>query len=155
LFDVEVAGAPPVRESDYFNGGSEARVVEIDGWKFGLSICYDLRFAELYLRYAREKADVILVPSAFLVPTGEAHWHVLLRARAIEAQCFVAAPAQSGEHHSDSQVRKTYGHSLVVDPWGKVLAELKESPQIQVVELDRELITKARRQIPMGGHRRL
>jgi nitrilase len=154
LFDVDVEGAPRVRESDFFHGGSEPRMVEIKGWKFGLSICYDLRFAELYLRYA-QKADVILIPSAFLVPTGEAHWHVLLRARAIETQCFVAAPAQSGEHRSDSQVRKTYGRSMVVDPWGKVLAELKESPQIQVIELDRELILQARRQIPMEGHRRL
>jgi deaminated glutathione amidase len=115
LFDVDVPGAPPVRESEHFNQGSDARILDFKGWKIGLSICYDLRFAELYLHYA-QKVDLILIPSAFLVPTGEAHWHVLLRARAIEAQCFVAAPAQMGEHISASgQIRRTYGHSLVVD----------------------------------------
>lgn len=154
LFDVEVAGAPPVRESDHFSGGDQPRLIELDGWKIGLSICYDLRFAELFLHYA-QKADLILIPSAFLVPTGEAHWHVLLRARAIETQAFVVAPAQSGEHKSEGQSRRTYGHSLVVDPWGRVMAELEESPQIRVVELDRQLIEKARTQIPMAGHRRL
>lgn len=154
LFDVDVIGSPPVRESDAFAPGQAPQVVEIKGWKFGLSICYDLRFAELYLHYA-QKVDVILVPSAFLVPTGEAHWHVLLRARAIENQCFVAAPAQSGEHHSGTQVRKTYGHSLVVDPWGKIITELKESPEIRVVELNKEAIGKVRSQIPMSAHRRL
>lgn len=154
LFDVDVPGAPPVRESDHFANGSEPRMIELNGWKIGLSICYDLRFAELYLKYA-QKADLILVPSAFLVPTGEAHWHVLLRARAIEAQAFVAAPAQSGEHRSADQLRKTYGHSLVVDPWGRILAESEESPQIRVVELDKSAIAKVRAQIPMAGHRRL
>ena len=154
LFDVDVEGAPSVRESDYFEGGRAPSIVEINGWKFGLSICYDLRFAELYLNYS-QKVDVLLIPSAFLVPTGEAHWQVLLRARAIESQCFVAAPAQSGEHRSGDQVRRTYGHSLVVDPWGHVVNECLESPQVHVVELDRDLITKARAQIPMAGHRRL
>jgi len=154
LFDVEVEGAPPVRESDFFTSGSGTKVLELGGWKFGLSICYDLRFSELYSQYA-QKVDAILVPSAFLVPTGEAHWHVLLRARAIESQCFVAAPAQTGDHKSESQVRKTYGHSLVIDPWGKIMLELKDSPEIHVIELSRELIAKARQQIPMAGHRRL
>jgi deaminated glutathione amidase len=154
LFDVDVAGAPPVRESEHFTRGSEPKMLELDGWKIGLTICYDLRFAELYLRYA-QKVDLILVPAAFLVPTGEAHWHVLLRARAIETQAYVAAPAQSGEHRSAAQVRKTFGHSLVVDPWGRIVAELEESPRIRVVELDRAQIEKARAQIPMAGHRRL
>jgi predicted amidohydrolase len=154
MFDVDVIGAPPVRESDHFVRGEKPAVVEINGWKFGLSICYDLRFAELYLHYAQQ-VDVILIPSAFLVPTGEAHWHTLVRARAIEAQCFVAAPAQSGAHRSGSEVRHTYGHALMVDPWGKVLAELSDSPEVQVIELQREALEKVRRQIPMGGHRRL
>ncbi|MBX3021463.1 MAG: carbon-nitrogen hydrolase family protein [Bdellovibrionales bacterium] len=154
LFDVDVPGAPPVRESDHFEAGEAPKQIEIDGWNFGLSICYDLRFAELYLKYA-QKADVILVPSAFLVPTGEAHWHTLLRARAIENQCYMAAPAQSGEHRSRGQVRHTYGHSLVVDPWGQVLADLTGSPEVRVVELQREAIHKVRRQIPMSDHRRL
>lgn len=156
LFDVDVAGAPPVRESDGFHRGVEPAVVEIDGWKFGLSICYDLRFSELFVRYA-QKVDAILIPSAFLVPTGEAHWHVLVRARAIECQCFVAAPAQSGEHVSvqGGSGRSTFGHSLVVDPWGKIITELTRGPEMHVTELNRELIEKTRRQIPMSGHRRL
>jgi predicted amidohydrolase len=157
LFDVDVEGAPRVRESDHFVNGSEAVLIDFRGWKLGLSICYDLRFPELYLNYAQE-ADLILVPSAFLVPTGEAHWHVLLRARAIESQCYVAAPAQSGEHisHLDSaQVRKTFGHSLIVDPWGHVLEEIASGLDIRTVELARTAIEKARRQIPMKAHRRL
>lgn len=154
LFDVDVPGAPPSRESDHFEPGQAPSVVDVNGWRFGLSICYDLRFAELYLKYA-QAVDVILVPSAFLVPTGQAHWHVLLRARAIENQCFVAAPAQSGEHRSGESVRRTYGHSLVVDPWGVILAELESAPEVRVVALARKDIDRVRRQIPMSEHRRL
>ncbi len=156
LFDVDVVGAPPVRESETFAPGRESAVVDVGGWKFGLSICYDLRFSELYSRYA-QSVDVILIPSAFLVPTGEAHWQVLVRARAIESQCYVAAPAQGGVHVSQQggPGRQTYGHSLVVDPWGGVALEMTQGPGVRVVELNRELIEKARRQIPMSGHRRL
>ncbi|NJL72346.1 MAG: hypothetical protein HC888_12600, partial [Candidatus Competibacteraceae bacterium] len=157
LFDVDVEGAPPVRESDHFHPGEAPAVLHVKGWKIGLSICYDLRFAELYLRYA-QSVDLILIPAAFLVPTGEAHWHVLVRARAIEAQAYVAAPAQAGGHRSvgrPSAVRATYGHSLVVDPWGVVLADLGSGVGLKVVTLEREAIAKVRRQIPMAGHRRL
>jgi len=154
LFDVDVEGAPAVRESEVFAHGESPRVLDFRGWKIGLSICYDLRFAELYLNYA-QAVDLILVPSAFLVPTGEAHWHTLLRARAIEAQAYVAAPAQVGEHVSGDQIRCTYGHSLVVDPWGRVLADLKTGLGVATLELSREAIEKARRQIPMKSHRRL
>jgi predicted amidohydrolase len=155
LFDVDVPGAPPVRESEVFSGGEQSRLLEIDGWKFGLSICYDLRFSELYLRYA-QAADVILVPSAFLVPTGQAHWHTLLKARAIEAQTYVAAPTQAGEHRSASgQTRHTYGHSLVVGPWGEVLMDLENGPEVRLIELKRSSIDTVRRQIPMKSHRRL
>lgn len=155
LFDVDVNGAPPVRESEHFSHGSEPAKIQIGDWKIGLTICYDLRFSELYLRYA-QTVDLILVPAAFLVPTGEAHWHVLLRARAIETQAFVAAPAQSGEHVSTTGAhRKTYGHSLVVDPWGRVLTEILGSPEVRVVDLNRAEIERARSQIPMAHHRRL
>ncbi len=157
LFDVDVEGAPHVRESEHFVSGERPVLLDFRGWKLGLSICYDLRFPELYLNYA-QKADLILVPSAFLVPTGEAHWHVLLKARAIESQCFVAAPAQVGEHISTmdaKQVRRTFGHSLVVDPWGRVLSEIEAGPDIRTVELSHELLEKVRKQIPMKGHRRL
>lgn len=153
LFDVDVTGAPPVRESDHFTSGERSALLDFRGWKIGLSICYDLRFSELYSRYA-QVADLILVPSAFLVPTGEAHWHTLLRARAIETQAYVAASAQAGEHISGDQVRRTYGHSLVVDPWGRVLADLETTGEIQTVELSRAAISKVRQQIPMKAHRR-
>lgn len=155
MFDVDVPGAPPVRESDHFESGLAPRMIQLNGWKVGLSVCYDLRFAELYLQYA-QLADLILVPSAFLVPTGEAHWHTLLRARAIENQCYVAAPAQAGEHVSETGVRRhTYGHSLVVDPWGRILIDMEAVPGLQLVELNKELIETVRRQIPMSSHRRL
>lgn len=154
LFDVDVPGAPPVRESDHFAAGQTPRLLEFEGWKIGLSICYDLRFAELYGHY-RQDADLILVPSAFLVPTGSAHWEVLLRARAIENQCFVAAPAQSGDHVAGEITRHTYGHSLVVDPWGHVLADLTGSPTVKVLELEPGALAKVRGQIPMASHRRL
>jgi predicted amidohydrolase len=155
LFDVDVPGAPPVRESDNFESGSQPIIWQLGEWKVGLTICYDLRFAELFLYYAKAGVDVVLVPSAFLVPTGEAHWHTLLRARAIEGQFYVAAPAQAGTHTSADSSRQTFGHSLVVDPWGRVLAEISESPAVRIVELKREEIVKVRMQIPMREHRRL
>lgn len=154
LFDVDVEGAPSVRESEAFINGQGPAIVDVRGWKIGLSICYDLRFAELYLNYS-QKTDLIVVPSAFLVPTGEAHWHTLLRARAIESQCYVVAPAQGGEHKSGDQIRRTYGHALAVDPWGRVMADLDSGPGIKIVELSRDAISTVRRQIPMAGHRRL
>ena len=155
LFDVDVPGAPPARESARFNAGVSPVTLEVAGWRFGLSICYDLRFAELYLNYA-QKVDAILVPSAFLVPTGRAHWHVLLRARAIEAQCFVVAPAQVGGHVAGPHRRETFGHALVVDPWGEVRIDLTDTPgpTIAVIELDRTRVAAVRAQIPMADHRR-
>ncbi len=159
LFDVDVPGAPPVRESAQFVAGSKRGEVEVEGWRFGLSICYDLRFGELYRPYAQE-VDVILVPASFLMPTGEAHWEVLLRARAIENQCFVAAPAQAGSHQSlqrpESKPRLTYGHSMVVDPWGRVLLNrLTSDSAVDVVELDKKVLDQVRQQIPIKAHRRL
>lgn len=155
MFDVDVDGAPSVRESDKFWSGEGPAMVEIEGWRLGLSICYDVRFAELYSRYAG-KVDAILVPSAFLVPTGEAHWHVLLRARAIENQSYLLAPAQGGAHRSTSGVvRKTFGHSLVVDPWGQIVWDAGEKSGAQIVELQADRLAWVRKQIPMVHHRRL
>lgn len=154
LFDVEVDGAPSVRESDHFWPGDKTSVLEVEGWRLGLSICYDLRFAELYAAY-QGKVDAILIPSAFLVPTGEAHWHVLIRARAIENQCFALAPAQAGEHRSGELVRKTFGHSLAVDPWGRILVDNDQGPGVKTVELLAEKLAWVRKQIPMHAHRRL
>lgn len=155
LFDVDVPGAPPVKESDHFQHGEKPFVWQFKDWKIGLTICYDLRFSELFLHYAKASVDGILVPSAFLVPTGQAHWHTLLRARAIESQCYVVAPAQMGEHVVQGESRQTYGHSLAVDPWGRVLVDLEQSPSMAVVQWNKEEIQKVRRQIPMQNHRRL
>lgn len=146
LFDVDVEGHDPVRESADFMAGQEPAIIEVMGWKLGLSICYDLRFSELYKFYASQDVDAILIPSAFLVPTGRDHWHVLMRARAIESQCYVLAPAQAGSR---------FGHSLIVDPWGKILAELDQGVGVLTQLLSKPSISKVRAQIPMKMHRKL
>lgn len=159
LFDVDVVGHKPMRESDVFTHGSDPVVFEVKGWKIGSSICYDLRFSELFLNYARMEVDAILIPAAFLVPTGRAHWEVLTRARAIECQAYVLAAAQGGVHQGVSGgTRSTYGHSMIIDPWGEVLGECPESfgeQRILRATLSRERIRSVRAQIPIKGHRRL
>ncbi len=157
LFDVDVPGEAGVRESDVFTAGTETAVVQIDQWNIGLSICYDLRFSELYLRYAKAEVDLILVPSAFLVTTGRAHWHNLLKARAIEAQAYVVAAAQGGRHLSSSgEKRYTYGHSMIIEPWGEIVKEVLDDGQKYIVHtLKKSVIEKVRAQIPMRNHRRL
>ncbi len=159
LFDVDVVGHKPVRESDVFTHGEGPSVIELKGWKIGSTICYDLRFSELFHYYARLGVDALLIPSAFLVPTGQAHWHVLTRARAIECQAYVLAAAQGGSHVGASGgTRKTYGHSVVIGPWGEILAECPEDfgdDRILRVVLERETIESVRKQIPMKNHRRL
>ncbi len=156
LFDVDVEGHKPVRESKTFSHGHEPAVIEYRGWKIGLGICYDLRFPELFLHYSRHPVDLLLLPAAFLVPTGQAHWEVLLRARAIEAQAFVAAAAQWGEHKGEKKsTRKTYGHSMVIDPWGTKMVEVPSGMGIIEASLEKDLIDKVRKQIPMRNHRRL
>ncbi|MFZ4624764.1 MAG: carbon-nitrogen hydrolase family protein [Rhodoferax sp.] len=119
-------------------------------WRIGLSVCYDLRFAELYRHYAQAGADLLLVPSAFTHTTGLDHWEVLLRARAIENLAFVAAAAQGGQH--DKQ-RRTWGHSMLIDPWGKVLAQRSEQPGVVLAELDRALLNDCRQRLPALQHR--
>lgn len=156
LFDVDVAGNRPVRESDHLAPGGPAQIWTWKTWKFGCAICYDVRFAELFSIYARSEVDALFLPSAFLVPTGRAHWEILVRARAIESQSYMLAPAQSGEHGAGQ--RKTYGRSLAVDPWGRVLAAgaaEKTGMEILEVELVREEVRRVRSQIPMRSHRRL
>ncbi len=156
LFDVQVDADHKIQESKNCQHGSEPAIWEYEGWKFGLSICYDLRFSELYSQYARSKVDVICVPSAFTVPTGRAHWEILLRARAIESQVYLVAPAQWGGHVGKSGVqRETYGHSLLIGPWGEKLGELGEGEGVIRSTLLREKITRVRQQIPMEQHRRL
>jgi predicted amidohydrolase len=157
LFDIALSDQKPIRESDVFTQGDQTSIFEIEGIKFGSSICYDLRFSELYSKYAKAEVDVLLVPSAFLVKTGLAHWEVLLRARAIESQCFVLAAAQSGKHVSTTseQFRETYGHSMAIGPWGEILALKKQDTGLLFLDLDTELCVRVRKQIPMKNHRRL
>jgi predicted amidohydrolase len=154
LFDIDLEGQNPIRESDVFCYGPGPQVLSYQGWKFGQTICYDIRFSYLFDFYAKEQVDAILIPSAFLTKTGEAHWEVLNRARAIETQAFVISSAQGGEHRSSNGQRLTYGHSLIVDPWGRKLLNINNSPSISVVELLREDILSVRRQMPMLKHRR-
>lgn len=156
LFDIQLAGQKPIRESDVYRHGEKPNILEIDGWKIGESICYDLRFSELYSSYARSEVDMILIPAAFLVKTGEAHWDVLVRARAIESQAYVLAAAQGGTHiGKNGGVRETYGNTLAVDPWGQVMARAEASPNLLIVTLSKERIENVRRQIPMKSHRRI
>ena len=158
LFDIELEGEKPLRESDVFEHGGDPAMLTVNDWRIGQSICYDLRFSDLYHRYALQGADLILVPSSFLVTTGKAHWEVLLRARAIESQAYVVAAAQAGRHKSSraSGERQTYGHSLIIDPWGKILHEGSgDRPELLSARLELDEISRVRRQIPMAGHRRL
>lgn len=152
LFDVTLGGGETYRESDTFAGGSDAVLVTgpMDA-KIGLTICYDVRFAPLYSALARGGAEIITTPAAFTVPTGEAHWETLLRARAIETHCYVIAPAQGGKHEDG---RSTYGHSMIVDPWGGVVAALDhDEPGYIVADLDLDAVGAARAKIPawQGG----
>ena len=136
LFDVSLSGGESYRESAAIRPGDCAVTVEAAGWRLGLSICYDLRFPQLYRDLACAGARILTVPSAFTVPTGAAHWEVLLRTRAVETGCFVLAPAQTGHHASRTgRARRTYGHSLAVDPSGEVLAEAGEAVGITLVEI--------------------
>lgn len=158
LFDITLDGQKPNRESDVFSHGERPTVLPIGDWQIGQSICYDVRFSDLYHQYALQGVDLILVPASFLVTTGKAHWEILLRARAIESQAFVVAAAQAGTHRSDrtQSERQTYGHSLIINPWGQILAHgSADKAEVLTVTLQRGEIERVRRQIPMAGHRRL
>jgi deaminated glutathione amidase len=152
LFDVDVADGQTYRESNSFSAGSTTEVVDFKGFRLGLSVCYDVRFPELYRKLAEQQADVLFVPAAFTLMTGKDHWHVLLRARAIENQCYVVAPAQCGKHANG---RMTYGKSLVADPWGEVVAQCSEGVGMVVVDIERATIDRVRTSIPCLQHRRL
>ncbi|UWQ96416.1 carbon-nitrogen hydrolase family protein [Rhodobacteraceae bacterium M385] len=146
LFDVQIEGQAPIGESKRYAPGDALVMADTPWGGFGLTICYDLRFPYLYRALGQAGASVIFIPSAFTVTTGRAHWETLLRARAIETGAFVIAAAQSGTH---TDGRETYGHSLAVDPWGRVLADMGEgAPKMALVDLDLSLVEKARAQIP-------
>jgi len=152
LFDVDLPTGESWRESSVYSAGTGAVVVSgTPVGKLGLTICYDLRFPGLFARLAETDSDVIAVPAAFTVPTGMAHWHVLLRARAIEAGLFIVAAAQFG-HHEDG--RNTFGHSLVVDPWGDVLLDMGEGSGVGFADIDLKRISEVRARIPALNHRR-
>ena len=151
LFDVDLAGGESYRESRSFNPGAKAVLADLPWGRLGLSICYDLRFPALYRALASAGADFIAVPAAFTKQTGEAHWRVLLRARAIETGAFVLAAAQGGLHENG---RATFGHSMIVSPWGEVLAEAGEDPQILLADIDPGLPAEARAKVPSLRHGR-
>jgi len=152
LFDVEVPGGQKFRESDDVVPGSDPVLATLPWGMLGLSICYDLRFAELYRTYAAAGARFISVPAAFTKQTGPDHWHVLLRARAIENQAFVIAPAQWGQH---GEKRASYGHAVIVDPWGTVISDCSEGEGFAIASLDLEFQDRVRQRLPCLQHRRL
>ena len=152
LFDVDLPTGESWRESATYQGGERPVLVETPVGPLGLSICYDLRFSGLYASLSDHGAIAFAIPAAFTVPTGEAHWHVLLRARAIESGAFVIAAAQVGRHEDG---RDTYGHSLVVDPWGRVLLDMGgESPGLGFADIDTAAVDEVRRRLPAISHRR-
>lgn len=151
LFDIDLTGNVSANESATILPGDEPVTAEVDGHIVGLSICYDLRFPELYRLLALEGAEVLLVPAAFTMFTGKDHWHVLLRARAIENQAYVLAPGQVGSHEPNAQC---YGHSVVIDPWGNIIAQVSDMEGVTVTDLDFAYLRKIRTQLPSLANRR-
>ena len=152
MFDVDLESGESWRESNAYAAGDHVVTVETPLGRLGLAICYDLRFPALFEALGRAQCDVIAIPAAFTVPTGRAHWHVLQRARAIEASAYVFAAAQVGDHEDG---RSTYGHSLVVDPWGEVLLDMgDDEPGVGFAEIDPARIVKVRNQLPSLANRR-
>lgn len=151
LFDVDLPNGDRYRESASFLSGTRVQLADLPWCRLGLTICYDLRFPQLHNALALAGAEVIAQPAAFTRPTGEAHWHVLLRARAIETGSFIVAAAQTGVHEDG---RETYGHSLVVDPWGRVLLDMGTDPGVALVELDLDQVADTRARIPNLRHAR-
>jgi len=152
MFDVRLEGGESYRESSTFRPGTESVVAETPWGMLGMTVCYDLRFPYLYRDLAHAGAGMLSIPSSFTVPTGRAHWHVLMQARAIETGCFVLAPAQVGTHEGSN--RKTYGHSLVVAPWGEILLDLGDEAGFGVCSIDLGKIDEARRMVPSLTHDR-
>ncbi len=153
LFEAHLEDGTVIREEDSYSAGTEPVVVELDGWCCGMSICYDLRFPELYRLYAERGAHLFFVPANFTQNTGKDHWEVLLRARAIENQCFVIAPNQCGTNERTGAA--SYGNSMAVGPWGEVLCRAGDAETVLCVELDPESLRKVRKRIPVLDHRRL
>jgi deaminated glutathione amidase len=153
LFDVDLAETVRFTESATVEPGDRAVTVATPLGRLGLSICYDLRFPELYRRLVEDGAELLAVPSAFTATTGKAHWEPLLRARAIENQCYVLGPAQVGTH-DDKGLRESHGHAMIVDPWGQVIASVSDGPGLAVAEIDLARLVRVRRALPALDHRR-
>ena len=151
MFDVDLEDGESWHESARYAPGKRAVVVDAAGVKIGLSICYDLRFPDLYRALTDAGAQLVAVPAAFTTSTGRAHWEALLRARGIEAGVFVVAAAQVGEH---ADGRRTYGHSMVVDPWGEVRLDMRDTPGVEVIDIDLDRIDEVRERVPAIRHRR-
>lgn len=152
LFDVDLATGESWRESSVYGPGEQVVAADTPWGRMGFSICYDMRFPDLYRALTNAGATILLAPAAFTVPTGQAHWHVLLRARAIEAGCFVIATAQAGSH---ADGRTTYGHSLVVDPWGEVLLDMGSKPGLAFADIDLAQVDDVRSRVPALANRRV
>lgn len=155
LFDITTPDGQGYRESASYKGGDEIVTFDAGGLRIGCAICYDLRFPELFLALRRAGAELIFLPSAFTVPTGRDHWEVLIRARAIENQCWMAAPATWGQHRDGAgQIRYTYGHSMICDPWGQVVATVSDGMGWTTARIDPALLARVRRDMPVLQHRR-
>lgn len=160
LFDIVTPGGAGYRESDTYTAGTEVVTVDLERdastLRAGLAICYDLRFGEMFYRLRKAEADIVLLPAAFTAETGEAHWETLIRARAIETQCWFAAAGTVGTHlDADGHKRSTYGHSMIVDPWGTVVAQASTGPGWATARIDTERSVRIRSGIPVMDHRRL
>ena len=151
LFDVDIKDGPRLMESKQTEAGQETVLVDTRFGKLGLTVCYDVRFPHLYQSLTDQGAIAISVPSAFTATTGAMHWHVLLQARAIESQCYIIAPAQHGQH---SEHRASYGHALVVDPWGKITAEIDTGDGYAIADIDAAAVARVRQEIPSLANRR-
>ncbi len=156
LFDITTPDGRGYRESALYGAGDEVVTCMAHGFRLGLAICYDLRFPELFLALRRAGAELIILPAAFTLQTGKDHWEVLLRARAIETQCWLAAPACTGAHvEGNGETRFTYGHSLIADPWGHVVAKASDGPGFAAARIDREYLARVRANMPVLEHRKL
>ena len=156
MFDITAPDGTPYNESASVKAGDEVVLYDLEGLKVGCSICYDMRFAELYITLAQRGADVIMVPASFTLQTGKDHWDLLLRARAVETQCYVVAPGQYGPYvDGKGGTRLSYGHSLIADPWGHIVAKVSDGIGFASANIDPAQIKRVRQLIPMNAHRRL
>ena len=155
LFSAHIENQISYRESDFYSTGSQVVTYDYDDYQIGCSICYDLRFPELYRALRKKNSEIMMVPSAFIETTGKEHWEILCRARAVETQSYVIAPNQTGDYTVNDAKRYTWGHSMIIGPWGRVLATLEEDEGFVSARLDLERLAKIRRQLPVDQARRL